>query len=659
MLTLKKISILVGLIALLSAITSCQTWNKTPSTSTFTLQLLHLSDMDGNGTEALVENAPRISSLINSFRNAYPEQTLFLSSGDNYIPGPAYFASNDKSLRPLLGVEGQGRADIAILNALGLQASTFGNHEFDLGTQTIASQIKAQEKKGTYPGARFPYLSSNLDFSTDPHLGPQMVLDGQEANTIPNKIAHSAILTVQGEKIGVVGATTPLLNTISSPGGHVIVTPSNPDDLDALAQIIQQPVDILTKRGINKIIVLAHMQQFSIEDSLTSRLKHVDIIVAGGSNTLLKNQTDRLRPGDTASKSYPQIRSGADGKPVLLVNCGSDYRYLCRLVVAFNPEGVLLTDRLDPTVNGTYAADDEGVKQLGPPDPNVINLSNGIKKVLISREGTTFGQTDVFLEGRGVQMRTEETNFGNLLTDALLNMAQTYDNKVSIALSNGGGIRTSIGTVKVSSEGIDTQFLPPQANVMAGKKVGQISQFDIQNALLFNNELIVATLTAQQLQKLIEHGVAATAPGATPGQFPQISGIRFSYDPKQTAGKRVQSLVVVDDNGKQEGNHADKVIVKGVLQGDPSRTFGLVTNGFIAGKSDGYPFPDVKKIHLKDQNLPDGLATFAKPGTEQDALAEYLIHYFPKEAPFKRSETPPTQDERIQKLDVRSDTVFE
>ena len=106
----------------------------------FTLQLLHISDADGSDSTAL-NSVANMSGLINKFRAQYPQQTLTVSSGDNYIPGPRFNAANDSSLNASLGRAEVGRADIAFLNALGVQASAIGNHELDLGTKQFADMI--------------------------------------------------------------------------------------------------------------------------------------------------------------------------------------------------------------------------------------------------------------------------------------------------------------------------------------------------------------------------------------------------------------------------------------------------------------------------------------------------------------------------------------
>ena len=178
------------------------------------VQILHASDQEA--AVAALEDAPRFSSVVNGLREDY-DLTLLLSSGDLYIPGPFFSATT-------------GSADIRINDAIGFQAAAFGNHEFDLGTDVIEDLLVADEEDG-YPGATFPYLSTNLDFS-ESNLGELVVPDGQEA--VPNSISGSVTITEDGETFGVVGVTTPQLPSISSPG-DVIVEPTNQQDMQALA----------------------------------------------------------------------------------------------------------------------------------------------------------------------------------------------------------------------------------------------------------------------------------------------------------------------------------------------------------------------------------------------------------------------------------------
>ena len=629
----------------------------------FTLQLLHAGDQEG-GIDAL-EDAPSFSAVINALRDedvdgdgvADYENTLTLSSGDVYIPGPFFAASEE-------AYGGQGRGDILIQNALGFEAIALGNHEFDAGTGTVADLISADEETD-YPGTNFPYLSANLDFSTDEDLAPLAVEDGQEAGEIPNSVTGSTIITVNGEKIGVVGATTPTLDSISSPE-DVTINPiefnsDNPEDISALAGEIQGSVDSLIADNpeVNKVVVLSHMQQISIEEALSAELTDVDVIIAGGSNTLLADDTDRLRAGDEAGETYPILNTAADGNPIAIVNTDGNYKYVGRLVVDFDEDGVIIPESIDPEISGTYATDEEGVAAVnGTPDPEVVEVTDTLSEVIAEQDGNIFGNSEVFLNGIRGDVRTQETNLGNLSADANLAIAQETDSDVVISIKNGGGIRDSIGQVITppgSTSADDVETLPTQANKLAGKEEGDISQLDISNSLRFNNGLTLLTVTADELLEIIEHGVAATGEGATPGQFPQVSGVEFSFDPSLASGNRVQSLAIKD----ADGNIIDTVVENGELVGEGSRTFRLVTLGFLADGGDDYPFPDRDRVDLalEEEDPRTGDATFAPDGTEQDALAEYLFDNF-NETPFDNEDVPPEEDNRIQNLSFRDDTVL-
>ncbi|MGF1590349.1 MAG: choice-of-anchor I family protein [Pleurocapsa sp.] len=625
----------------------------------FKLQLLHATDLEA-GVEA-TEDAPRFSAVVNGLEAENIDSTLIISSGDNYIPGPFLYASADPSLDEVLGSAGQGRGDIAIMNAIGFDASALGNHEFDLGTASVAEIIGVD---GDYPGTSFPYLSANLDVSTDENLADFVVEDGQAPQL--NSIAKSVVIDVNGESVGVVGATTPLLNSISSPG-DVTVLPEDPEDLDALAAEIQPVIDDLTNQGVDKIILTSHLQQIALEQALAEKLEGVDIIIAGGSDTILANENDRLRPGDETEGPYPILAESANGQPVAIVSTDGNYNYVGRLVAEFDENGILLPESIDADTSGPFATDEQGVEDLQnsvenpdtvTPDPEVVEVTAAISEVIAEKDGNIFGSTAVFLNGERIDVRTQETNLGNLSADANLAVAQEVDDRVTVSIKNGGGIRASIGEFDLETG----ETLPPAANELAGKEAGEISQLDIENALRFNNELTLVTLTAEQLVEVVEYSVAATQPGATPGQFPQVSGIAFSFDPDLAPGERIQALTIQDANSET----LDVIVDNGEIVGDPNREFRTVTLNFLAEGGDGYPFADFaaenpdrfERVDLTGLNLAPGAATFEDPGTEQDALAEYLAANF-TETPFDTEDVPPTEDERIQNLNERSDTVLE
>ena len=636
----------------------------------FSMQLLHAADMDG--ASGALDNVSQFSALVDQFRSEFQDSTLLLSSGDNYIPGPRFFAASADEAAATLGVPGNGRADIAFLNAMGFAASAIGNHELDQGTSAFAELIAAQtddETGASYAGASFPYLSSNLDVSTDEDLALLAAAGGQAADTIGGQIASSTNVTVNGEQIGIVGATTPTLASITSAGG-ITINPADANDTAALAAAIQTAVDELTAGGINKIILLAHMQQIAIEQALAPLLSGVDVIVAGGSNTLLADDNDTLRDGDTAADTYPLQFTSASGEPVLLVNTDGDYRYLGRLLLDFDAEGRVLNGNLDDTVNGAWATTDAQLSALNAtPNAEVQAISDAIASVLLERDGNIVGRTAVYLDGRRNQVRTQETNMGNLTADANLWVAQQEDATVSVSLKNGGGIRSDIGLVLQPPGTTDpslVEFLPPQANAAANREEGDISQFDLETVLRFNNGLTLLTVTAEELKDIMEHAVAATEPGATPGQFPQIAGLNFTYDSSLAAregtdtngdvtiaGERIRSMTIVDDTGAV----TDTLVADGALMGDATRTIRMVILDFIAQCvgddtatcGDDYPLQGLTAANRVDVTTDPGMSAFADPGSEQDALAEFLLANFATDG-FSEAETPASEDTRFRDL---------
>ena len=617
---------------------------------TYTLQLLHMADMDGSNAIALA-NAGNFASTVSTLRNAYPDNTIFLSSGDNYIPGARYEAGNDASMSAVSGVNvpGNGRADIAMLNAMGLQASAVGNHDLDGGTEEFASIIAVDE---TYPGAQFPYLSSNMIFADDTNTAPLVVEDGQTASTIPNSLASTTIIEVNGERIGIVGATTPTNEVITSTG-DITVLPAN-DSTAELAAIIQTKVDQLTATGINKIILLAHMQTISIEKELATLLKNVDIIVAGGSNTLLADSTDRQWAGDTVVDNYPLLLKSASDEDVALVNVDGDYKYLGRLVVGFNADGELITSSIDEDESGSYITDDTMVTSLSAnANADVDAIVDAVNDIIVAAESNILGHTTVFLNGTKSEVRSEETNLGNLTAEANLWYAKLADSSVQVSIKNGGGIRANIGYAAYpagSTSVEDLIYYPPAAYPNAGKEAGDISQYDLQSSLAFNNSLSTLAITAAELKEILEHTVsdidATDATGYGGGKFPQIAGMQFTFDATLTAaeydtdtgalitaGLRVTALSVDTDG---DGTFDDVVVENGNVQGDDTRSFNMVTLSYLGTGGDGYPFPCTDDSCSNQTQLESnmgasdpGLASFATDGTEQDALAEYLLQSYP------------------------------
>ncbi|MGF1450697.1 MAG: 5'-nucleotidase C-terminal domain-containing protein, partial [Opitutales bacterium] len=627
----------------------------------FTLQVLHASDLEG-GIEA-ISRAPNFAAIASELDTNLPtgvDGSLIVSAGDNYIPGPFFNAAGDSAIRgdlqafyqDLFGEpgltnirEGGGRLDIAIMNAIGFDASAIGNHEFDLGSDTFESIIEEDVRGSTlgdirHLGAQFPYLSANLDFSgdgdlsnlftsailpsTDFALSPADAISGGN----PPKIAEATVVEVApGEFVGVVGATTQRLQIISSPSGTIVEGSPGGNDIPLLATQLQPVInDVIdgadnmlgNSDDVNKIVLVTHLQQLSRERQLAQLLEGVDIIVAGGSDSVLANADDVT--SDTPTEQYPVIETGVDGNPVAIVSTNGEYSYLGQLVVPFDASGVLADtdadldfdlDDLNLMINGPIESTDANVIALygslttafapGTTGAQVEALVNSVTDVVNALDGLIAGYTALFIEGRREFVRSEETNMGNLTADANLWAAQQIDPSVQISFKNGGGIRAPIGAI----DGVTGELLPTQPNPAASKPLGAVSQLDISNTLRFNNDLVTIELTGAGLLRILEHGFGAsfldattdTFP-ATEGRYPQIGGLQVAYQPPVdtdgdgTIDLAVEILSIALTN--LEGEITQVLRQDGAWVGTAETdSYTLVGLDFsIENNGDGYPFTD-------------------------------------------------------------------
>ncbi|MEO1303181.1 MAG: 5'-nucleotidase C-terminal domain-containing protein [Myxococcota bacterium] len=672
----------------------------------FSLQLLHFADVDGNEATAL-ENVDEFSALVDGFRNdeLFGSRTLVVSSGDNVIPGPRWFAAEDSSVRAITGSNQPGHADHFFMNEFGVVASAIGNHELDQGPGEFADSIAADtfedEDAGTsvtFEGTRFPYLAANIDFSQEEDLTVGEA--GADSRLLGGQVAPSATVAIGGETIGLVGVSTPALSAITS-AGRLSVSGST-TEIAELAAAVQPTIDALVTEGINKIIVLAHLQQIALEKALAEELRHVDVIVAGGSNTRMGNPGNTLYPGDAEfDEVYPFETTDADGNPLVIVNVDGDYKYLGRLVVSFDEDGLVIPSSIDPTVSGAYAAVEEDVAfSGGTPIEAVVELRDAIDIVIAEQFSNVVGHTDVFLEGRRGIVRTEETNLGNLTADSLKWYAQRCTGLTNvIALKNGGGIRAEIGNAV--TVGTETTLEPPFNDGLEGVEPGDVSEGHFRGSLRFDNGAVVVSVTPAELKMILEHAVAETGPGATPGQFPQVGGIWVGFDPAGTAqvltvvgegddrvvtgvatpGTRVTDLWVdTDADGMVDtALYTNGELLTDVEEAEDARRYDLVTLNFIANGGDDAPFallsepmrrqlyeglgfddPDEDENDMADfpmlMGCDPGLQNdFSGTGREQDILAEYFLEFFPDpDNAFADPETAPIDDRRVQNVSMRT-----
>ena len=138
---------------------------------------------------------------------------------------------------------------------------------------------------------------------------------------------------------------------------------------------------------------------------------------------------------------------------------------------------------------------------------------------LLKQLSQVVGRTTVELDARSAVGRRQETNVGNFIADAFRTATGS-----DIGFLNGGLIRAD-------------EIIRP----------GPITQRDVLAILPFKNKVVKLEVTGELLKRTLEHGVARSAEDAEPGRFPQVSGLRFTFDASRPPGSRIVNVTV---NGK-------------------------------------------------------------------------------------------------------------
>lgn len=540
-----------------------------------TLTILHIGDQeswlisaqgnlrnDASQPISFYGGIDRLATVVANRKAAAPGTVLTLNAGDSFLPGPRLTASfaNLATAHP---DGGQDFYDAIANRRIGVDATTFGNHEFDLdNTGPVAARFA--QVSGT------TYLSVNLDFSVTPQFA-DLAAQGKVA-------ASKVFTTAGGKKVGVIGVTTPLLPSISSPPAGIMKNwsagNSELQNLQALLPLVQAEIDDLrNNQGVSVIVVMSHLQNAQNETGvMIPGLRGVDLVISGGGHELMTDSDDLLINSGVAPTytQHPITALDAEGKAVPLVTGHFGNRYVGELRIDVDDstgrvKGLLGSKMI--RVSGA-AADADAVTGDATIQAQVVQpVSSYIAALNAQVIGTTGvklnGPTHVACSPAPCQyvagVRNADTGLGNLVADA-----QRFAGKAEVAIQNGGGIRTSIAV---------------PGNVTVG---------DTFNVLPFTNLVKRApAMNAAQLKDLMEHSVAASTPtGSAQGRFAQVSGMQVVYDttrtPRGTAvgsGDRIRRIVLDDGT----------VLVDNGQVVSP-RVFSFATIDFTANGGDGYPF---------------------------------------------------------------------
>ncbi|OUN23297.1 hypothetical protein B5G34_04755 [Flavonifractor sp. An82] len=401
----------------------------------------------------------------------------------------------------------QGANAVELMNMVGYDLAVPGNHEFDYGYENLKTLSESAE---------FPILAANVTSNGSAAFADSYVLE-----------------TDSGTKVGFVGVTTPETATKAHPAKIAGLTF---DAGDKMFADVQASVDKLEADGCDYIVCVGHL---GIDEESTgnrsvdllAKVDGIDVFIDGHSHS---TQEDILAVTDGTGKVGDTV----------LTSTGTELE---------NIGVVTLSD-------GSASAESVKVADLTAEDEAIAARAAEITAQVEADYGTVFAKTEVLLNGdKDPGNRTQETNLGDLITDALMWGAAREGETIDAAVTNGGGIRAPI-------------------------QVGDVTKKDVNTVLPFGNTLSIVKVTGAELLEVLEASTYCTP--AAVGGFPQVSGIIFTVDttkpydqgeayPKTTyyAPASIQRVTIESVGGKPF---------------DPNAVYTIATNDFMAAGGDTY-----------------------------------------------------------------------
>lgn len=245
--------------------------------------------------------------------------------------------------------------------------------------------------------------------------------------------------------------------------------------------------------GAKTVVALTHLSMS--EDKEVARCSGVDVIIGGHEHTLL----------ESASGGAPIFKMTADARELGQIDLNISKS--TGAVESIDWKVIPVTDKIkdDPQ----FAA---------------INRKYG---ALLKELSQLVGRTAVDLDARSAINRTQETNIGDFIADSF-RLATGSD----VGLMNGGSIRAD-------------EII----------RMGPLTKRDVLSMLPFKNKVVKVELSGATLRQVLEHGVARSAEDAEPGRFPQVSGVKFTFDTTRPPGSRIVSLTVNDKPLDEKKNY--------------------------------------------------------------------------------------------------------
>ena len=465
----------------------------------------------------------RLATVVRQSRAESPN-SLLLDAGDQFL-GSLFYSKY------------QGLANAEMMNWVGYDAMGAGNHEFDGGPERLRAFMDAVD---------FPVLIANADVSAEPALA--------------NVLMPSTVLERGGFQYGLIGLVPAHTHEISTPGENIKFT--GPVDT------LRHEIDQFAARGIHRIIVLSH-SGFPVDLEIATKVDGIDLIVGGGSNTLLSNTAEN------ADGPYPIWVNTPNGGRTAVVQAYAYGKYLGRLNVTFDDQGIVQSAIGEPILLDHSISEDEKVKA------RIAELAVPLAELLeevIAEAATT-------VDGSGDSCRKQQCEVGTLVATAMLEHMKPFG--VDIAITNAGGIRASL-------------------------EKGPISTGEILTTFPFEEVLSRFKLKGSDVVAALENGVSEVE--EMHGKFPQVAGIRFEF----TLSKQPNTGRILKVEVMQDGEWASI---------DPDKIYGITTGQFLRSGKDGYSVLAENAINPHDgiKLLTDVVADYLTANSPYTAIVDNRI----------------------------------
>jgi len=506
---------------------------KPAESPTVDLQMLSFNDFHGNllpptGRDAtlgkdldpsnqVVGGAEYLASSLNGLRRG-AGPSLTVAAGD--LIGAS----------PLLSGLFHDEPTIESMEALGLDATSVGNHEFDEGVD----ELKRIQSGGCHPvdgcadpakpydGASFPFLAAN-------------VVDKVDRQPI---LAPSWVKTIDGVKVGFIGMTLEGTREVTGASGVASV-----DFLDEV-ETANRTAAALGKQGVNAIVVLLHEggrqagsfgqcvgmsgPVLAIAQNLDPR---IDAVVTGHTH-----QPYICHIPDPASDDRVVTSASSFGRVVTEARIPIDRRTGDVVRSAVEARNHLVTQNVTKD-----AAQSELIARWNALAAPQANRIVGAISADITRSET----------------RDRESDLANLVADAQL--AATQDaatGGAQIALMNPGGVRADLN----------------YATSPAGEAPGQITYAEAFAVQPFAGSLVSVDLTGAQIERILEEQFNNSGTRAATLILGVSRGFAYAYSASRPVGDRIDP---------------SSIKLNGVVL-DPAATYRVTANTFLADGGDGF-----------------------------------------------------------------------